>query len=30
MKKVFPNAFSERYGIEGVLTPVVINATKVA
>ena len=24
--KVFPNAFSERYGIEGVLTPIVINA----
>lgn len=30
MKKVFPNAFEERYGIEGVLTPVVINAAKVA
>ena len=30
MKKVFPNAFSERYGIEGVLTPVVINAAQVA
>ena len=30
MKKVFPNAFEERYGIEGVLTPMVINATKVA
>ena len=27
MMKVFPNAFSERYGIEGVLTPIVINAT---
>lgn len=26
MMKVFPNAFSERYGIEGVLTPIVINA----
>lgn len=26
MTKVFPNAFSERYGIEGVLTPIVINA----
>lgn len=26
MKKVFPNAFDERYGIEAVLTPVVINA----
>lgn len=26
MKKVFPNAFNERYGIEGVLTPIVINA----
>lgn len=25
MKKVFPNAFSKRYGIEGVLTPMVIN-----
>lgn len=25
MMKVFPNAFKERYGIEGVLTPVVIN-----
>ena len=30
MKKVFPNAFEERYGIEGVLTPMVINAAKVA
>lgn len=30
MKKVFPNAFEERYGIEGVLTPIVINAAKVA
>lgn len=30
MKKVFPNAFEERYGIEGVLTPMVINATKIA
>ena len=30
MKKVFPNAFDKRYGIEGVLTPVVINAAKVA
>jgi len=27
MRKVFPNAFDECYGIEGVLTPVVINAT---
>ncbi len=26
MIKVFPNAFNERYGIEGVLTPIVINA----
>ncbi len=26
MMKVFPNAFNERYGIEGVLTPMVINA----
>lgn len=26
MMKVFPNAFGERYGIEGVLTPIVINA----
>lgn len=26
MMKAFPNAFSERYGIEGVLTPIVINA----
>jgi len=26
MMKVFPNAFKERYGIEGVLTPIVINA----
>lgn len=25
MMKVFPNAFKERYGIEGVLTPIVIN-----
>lgn len=25
MKKVFPNAFNECYGIEGILTPVVIN-----
>lgn len=25
MRKAFPNAFDERYGIEGVLTPVVIN-----
>lgn len=25
MMKVFPNAFNERYGIEGVLTPIVIN-----
>ena len=25
MRKVFPNAFDKRYGIEGVLTPVVIN-----
>lgn len=25
MKKVFPNAFDERYGIEGVLTPMVIS-----
>ena len=30
MKKAFPNAFKERYGIEGVLTPMVINAAKVA
>ena len=30
MKKVFPNAFEMRYGIEGVLTPIVINAAKVA
>ena len=30
MKKVFPNAFEKRYGIEGVLTPIVINAAKVA
>lgn len=30
MKKAFPNAFEKRYGIEGVLTPMVINATKVA
>lgn len=29
MKKVFPNAF-ERYGIEGVLNPIVINVTKIA
>lgn len=27
MMKVFPNAFNERYGIEVVLTPIVINAT---
>lgn len=26
MMKVFPKAFNERYGIEGVLTPIVINA----
>lgn len=26
MMKVFPNAFKERYGIEGVLTPIVISA----
>ena len=26
MMKVFPNAFNERYGIEAVLTPIVINA----
>lgn len=26
MMKVFPNAFNERYGIKGVLTPIVINA----
>ena len=26
MMKVFPNAFNERYGIEGVLTPMVLNA----
>ena len=26
MMKVFPNAFNERYGIEGILTPIVINA----
>ena len=30
MKKAFPNAFDKRYGIEGVLTPIVINAAKVA
>lgn len=30
MKKAFPNAFEKRYGIEGVLTPMVINAAKVA
>ena len=30
MKKVFPNAFEKLYGIEGVLTPIVINAAKVA
>ena len=30
MKKAFPNAFEGRYGIEGVLTPIVINAAKVA
>ena len=30
MKKAFPNAFEGRYGIEGVLTPMVINAVKVA
>lgn len=30
MKKVFPNAFDECYGIEGVLTPTVINAVKIA
>ena len=30
MKKAFPNAFKERYGVEGVLTPMVINAAKVA
>lgn len=30
MKKVFPNAFEIRYGIEGILTPIVINAAKVA
>lgn len=30
MKKAFPNAFKERYGVEGVLTPIVINVTKVA
>ena len=30
MKKVFPNAFEIRYGIEGVLTPIVVNAAKVA
>ena len=30
MKKVFPNAFEKRYGIEGVLTPIVINVAKVA
>lgn len=29
MMKVFPNAFNERYGIEAVLTPIVINATQV-
>ena len=26
MMKVFPNAFKVRYGIEAVLTPIVINA----
>ena len=26
MMKAFPNAFNEQYGIEGVLTPIVINA----
>lgn len=30
MMKVFPNAFNERYGIEGVLTPIVINVARVA
>ena len=30
MKKAFPNAFEKRYGIEGILTPIVINAAKVA
>ena len=29
MMKVFPNAFNGRYGIEGVLTPLIINATNV-
>ena len=26
MMKVFPNAFNERYGVEAILTPIVINA----
>jgi len=30
MKKVFPNAFNECYGIEGVLAPMVISVAKVA
>lgn len=30
MKKVFPNAFREYYGIEAVLTPTVINAANFA
>lgn len=30
MKKVFPNAFDRCYGIEGFLTPTVINAVKIA
>ena len=29
MMKVFPDAFNGRYGIEGVLTPLIINATNV-
>jgi len=30
MMKAFPNAFKQRYGIEGVLTPIVINAVHIA
>ena len=30
MKKVFPNAFDECYGIEGFLTPVIINVVQTA
>lgn len=29
MRKVFPDAFKECYGIEGILTPIVINVTEV-